>query len=154
MKQINHIVNALPPVADAFSGTVYSDIINMKNYNHIQFIIQRGAASGAGTATITVEACDDVSASNVSAVPFVHQDCVSGDTFGAITKVAATGFLAASGANGIFKIDVDTEALLASGYSYIRLKSVEGVDFTYVGGIIAVLTEARFSQDIPDTAIV
>jgi hypothetical protein len=155
MKRLNHVINALPPVADAFSGAaVYSDIINMKNYNHIQFIVQRGAASGAGTATITAEACDDVSASNVSAVPFAYQACVSGDTFGAITKATNAGFLAASGANGMFKIDVDAEALLASGYSYIRLKSAEVGDFTYVGSILAILTEGRYEQDIPDTVLV
>jgi hypothetical protein len=54
----------------------------------------------------------------------------------------------------MFKIDVDAEALLASGYNYLRLKSVEVGDFTYVGSILVVLTEGRFEQDIPDTAIV
>lgn len=155
MRQLNHVVNALPPIADAFSGAaVYTDIINMKDWNHCQFIIQRGAASGAGTATITVEACSDVSASVVVAIPFAYQACVLGDTFSALTKVAATGFLAAAGANGMFKIEVDAEALLASGYSYVRLHSSEVGDFTYVGSVLAILTEGRYEQDIADTAIV
>jgi hypothetical protein len=154
MKQLNHIVNALPPVADAFAGTVYSDIINMKNWNHIQFIVQRGAAAGAGTAVLTVEACDDVSGSNVVALPFTYQVCTSGDTFGAITKAAAAGFTAVAGANAMFKVDVDAAEMGSTGYNYIRLKSVEGTDAAYVGNILAVLTEARFEQEIPDSAIV
>jgi len=154
MKDLNHVVMGLAPVADAFSGTVYSDVINMKDWNHIQFLILRGAASGAGTATITVEACSNAAAAAVSAVPFTYQAASADDTYGAHTTVASTGFVAGAGAGLIFKIDVDAEALLASGYSYIRLKSAEVADFTYVGGIVAILTEARFAQDIPDSAIV
>lgn len=153
MKRFNHVVNALLPVADAFAGTVYSDVINMKNWNHAQFVIQKGAGA-VGTATITVEACDDVVPTNVSAVPFKYQKCTSGDTFGELTAAEATGFATTAGANQMYKIEVDSDALVVSGYSYIRLKSVEVVDDPVLGGILAVLTEPRYSNEVPDTAIV
>lgn len=153
MKRYNHLVNALVPVADAFAGTKYTDIINMKDWNHIQFVIQK-AAGAVGTATITVEACDNVTPSNVSAVPFKYQACTTGDTFGALTTAEATGFATTAGANQMYKIEVDADALVASGYGYIRLKSVEVVVGAVLGGIIGVLTEPRYGREIPDSAIV
>jgi len=153
MKRSNHVVNALPPVANAFAATVYTDVINMKDWNHIQFVIQK-AAGATGTATITVEACDDVTPTNVIAVPFKYQACTTGDTFGALTTVAATGFNTTAGANQLYKVEVDADALIASGYGYVRLKSVEVVANAVLGGIIAVLTEPRYWQEVPNSAII
>jgi len=153
MKRYNHLVNALVPVADAFAGTKYTDVINLKNWNHIQFVIQK-AAGAVGTSTITIEACDDAVPTNVSAVPFKYQACTTGDTFGALTAAEATGFATTAGANQMYKIEVDSDALAASGHGYIRLKAVEVVDDPVLGGILAVLTEPRYGQEVPDTAIV
>ena len=154
MKQLNHVALGLAPVADAFSGSVYSDIFNMKDWEEVQFLIIRGAASGAGTATITVEACDDVSASNVSAVPFAYQVASVGDTYGAPALATYSGVVFGAGAGLIMKVNVSKEALLASGYSYLRLKSAEVADFTYVGCIVATFTGGRFEQSIPDSVLV
>ncbi len=153
MRELYHIVNGLPPAADAFTGTVYSDIISMKNFEHISFIIH-GGTGATGTSVITVEACDDVSGSNVSALPFVYQECVSGDTFGSITKAATTGFTTTAASNKMHKIDIDADVLAASGYGYIRLKAVESVNDPVTCGILAILTEPRYEQEIFDTAIV
>jgi len=153
LKRFNHIVNALVPVADAFTGTKYTDVINMKDWNHIQFVIQK-AAGALGTSTITIEACDDVVPTNVSAVPFKYQACTTGDTFGVLTEAAATGFATTVGANQMYKIEVDSDALAASGYGYIRLKAVEVDDDPVLGGILAILTEPRYGQEVPNTAIV
>lgn len=153
MKRYNHVVNALVPVADAFAGTKYSNVINMKDWNHIQFVIQK-AAGAVGTATITVEACDDVVPTNVSAVPFKYQACTVGDTFGALTEAPVAGFAVTAGSNQLYKVEVDADALSASKYGYIRLKSVEVVVGAVLGGIIAVLTEPRYGREVPDSAIV
>ena len=153
MKKLYHVVNALAPVADAFSGTVYTDIINMKDFGHISFIVQTGVGT-TGTSTITVEACDDVSASNSSAVAFIYQECTSGDTFGVRTKATTAGFTTTAGSNKMYKIEIDSDALAASGYGYIRLKAVEVVNDPVLGGIIAVLTEPKYERDIFATAIV
>lgn len=149
----NHVVNALVPVADAFAGTVYTDVINMKDFNHVQFVIQKGAGA-VGTSTITIEACDDVVPTNVSAVPFKYQVCTTGDTFSALTAAEATGFDTTAGANQMYKVEVDSDALAASGYGYIRLKAVEVVNDPVLGGVVAVLTEPRYGQEVPNTAIV
>lgn len=153
MRELYHVVNALPPTGDAFNGTIATDVINMKNFNHISFVIQCGAGA-VGTATITVEACDDVTPSHTEAVPFIYQECISGDTFGAITKAEKDGFTTSAAANKMYKVDVDAEALAASGYGYIRLKSVQVADDPVDGSILAILTEPKYEQEIFDSAIV
>jgi type 1 glutamine amidotransferase len=153
MKEYNHIVKGLDPVADAFSGTVYSDVINMKNWNHIQFIILKGVGL-TGTSTITVEACDDATPTNVKAIPFRYTAITSGDTEGTPTSAADTGFTTTAGSSQLYKVDVDADALASVGYGYIRLKAVEVVDSPVLGGIIAVLTEGKYKSAVPETAIV
>jgi hypothetical protein len=150
----NHIVQGLAPVADAFSGAaVYSDVVNMKNWNHCQFLIYRGVAAGAGTAVITVEACSDVTPSAVVAIPFVYSVNSATDIYGANTRAEATGVTFGAGANLVMRVEVDVEALLSSGYSYVRLKSTEVVDAAYVGGILISLSEPRISESIAATVL-
>jgi hypothetical protein len=154
MKSNVHVVKGLDPVADAFSGTVYSDIISMKNHRHIQFLLYKGVGA-TGTSTITVEGSDDASGSNVSAITFKYQAVTSGDTHGALTAAAATGFTTSAGSSQLYKIEVDASQLAASGYPYIRLKAVEVVDSPVLGGIVAILSEPRFDEAVqPSSAIV
>jgi hypothetical protein len=153
MRTFNHLVKGLDPVADAFAGTVYSDIVSMKNHNHVQFILIKGVGA-TGTSTITIEASDDVSASNVEAVPFHYQAITSGDTHGALTAATTTGFTTTAGSSQLYKIEVDVEALLSSGYEYIRLKAVEVANDPVLGGILINLTEPRYDEAVQATAIV
>lgn len=153
MKNFPHFIKGLDPVADAFSGTVYSDIVSMKNHNLAQFIIVKGVGT-TGTSTITVEASSDNAGSAVSAVPFSYQAITSGDTAGALTAVASTGFNTTAGSSQLYVIYVDGEALNASGYEYVRLKAVEVADSPVLGGILINLLDPRYDEAVQDTAIV
>ncbi len=154
MEDLYHVVNALTPVANAFAATVSTAPINMKNWEHCSFIISCGAGA-VGTATITVEACSDTTPTATVAIPFYYQECVSGDTFGAIIKTPdAAGFATAAAANKIYKVEVDDQMLAGTGYGYVRVKSVEVVAGAIAGGIVAVLTEGRFESEIMSSAIV
>lgn len=151
--QNTHVVNGLAPVADAFSTTVYSDIVNLSKYGKATFILYKGVGT-TGTSTLTVEASDDVSGSNVSAVPFVYRAITSGDTPGATTVAAAAGFATTAGSNHIYIVEIDCEALSASGYKYARLKCVEVADAAVLGGILIVMSNPRYAQDVTASAIV
>ena len=153
MQRFNHIVKGLDPVADAFSETVYSDIINMENFGHIQFIIYKGVGA-TGTSTITVEACDDAAGTKSAALPFRYQLSTTGDTYGEPTNATVAGFTTTAGSSQVYKIDVDADVLGSTGYNYIRLKAVEVVDAAVLGGILAVLTEPKYGDAVQDTAIV
>jgi hypothetical protein len=71
MEQL-HFVKGIDPVADVFDTTQYSDVVDMSEYNRALFAIYIGVGA-TGTSTLTVEACDDIVPTNVSAVPFYYR---------------------------------------------------------------------------------
>lgn len=146
-----HPIVGLAPVADAFSGAVESDIISMKKCSRVDFIVYRGVGT-TGTAVITVEASDDVSASNVTAIPFKYRTNVATDVWGAWTDATASGFTAAAGSNFMFQIAVRDQALPA-GKPFVRLVSTEGVDDPVLGGILVIASEDRQEHDAPVSKI-
>src|SRR3990172_4310004 len=112
-----HPVRGLAYSADVFAGTVYTDVVNMENWHQVEFEINVELGS-TGTSTITVQACDDVTPSNRSAVPFYVQKYTGADDVPiAPVAVAATGFVTTAGAQAqIYRIKVDAAVLAASGY--------------------------------------
>ena len=147
-------IKGLDSVADAFAGTVYSDIINFSLFHSICFIIHKGVGA-TGTSTITVEACDDVSGSNVTAVPFWVQKYTGSDDLpgAAPLAVAAAGFATTAGSSQMYVIMVDNQVLAATGYKFVRLKAVEVANDPVLGGILAIGMSPRYKDDIPQTAI-
>jgi hypothetical protein len=150
--QNHHLVKGLDPVADAFATTVYSDIVNLSKYGRCDFVLYKGVGT-TGTSTLTVQACDDVSASNTSDVPFHYRAITSGDTPGANTAATSTGFVTTAGSSQLYVVEIDAEAIVSSGYKYARLKCVESVDAAVLGSILVILSNPRYAQDVTPTAI-
>ncbi|TGE31324.1 hypothetical protein [Desulfosporosinus sp. Sb-LF] len=153
LDDLNHVVNVLAPAANAFAGVVSTKVVNMKHWGCACFVVQCGVGA-VGTATITIEACSDVTPTLTTAIPFFYQECVTGDTYGPITQAPATGFTTAAASNKVYKVYVLDESLATTGYSYVRLKSTEVVVGAIAGGVVAVLSDGRFESEIPDTVLV
>lgn len=153
LSEYAHFVKGLDPVADAFAGTVTSDIVNCENFSRVTFVIYTGVGV-TGTSTLTVEACDDVSATNTTAIPFRYREITTGDTPGTLTDAAAAGYVTTAGSSKIILVEVDTQELGDTGYGYVRLKAVESVDSPVLGGILIIMHGNRFAQAIQGTAIV
>lgn len=147
-----HFVKGLDPVADAFAGTVASDVVDVSNHGGALFLIYKGVGT-TGTSTITVEACDDVTPSNTTAVPFYYKAITSNDVQGAMTSAAAAGFTTTAGSSQIYAVSVDSQELASAGYKYVRLKAVEVVDSPVLGGIAIALYQPRFGGSATNTAI-
>lgn len=146
-----HIVKGLDAVADAFSGTVYSDVVHMAEYAVCRFIVHKGVGT-TGTATLTVQACDDAAGNNPTAVPFKYQKYTGSDDLpGAVTAATASGFATTAGSSQLYVVEVDSQSLGSQGW--VRLKSVEVVDDPVLGGILIELLGPRYANDIPSTAI-
>lgn len=143
----------IAPVADFADTTQYTDIFNVSAYKQTTFIIIKGVGT-TGTSTITVEACDDTSGSNVSAVAFRYRACTTLDTWGALTDATSSGFTTTAGSNQLYEIVVDNDVLGVTGYKYIRLKMVEVVNSPVLGGVLAFLSIPRYPQATQATAIV
>lgn len=148
----HHWVKGLDPVADAFAGTVYTDIFKLADYNSATALIYWGVGA-TGTTTITVEACDDVSGSNVQAIEFKYKRIASADTQTALTTATTAGFLTTAGSSQIYIVEIDSDQLGDTGYKFCRLKFVEGTDSPILGGVLIMLNGPRYAQSIPATAI-
>jgi len=151
LTQNAHIAMGLAPVADAFSGTVRSDIFNMKNFSACTFIIIKGVGT-TGTSTITVNACDDTSGTNRTAIPFRYRRQSTADTWGAVTTVTTAGFDTTAGSAQLYEIIVDGQELGDTGYQYVELTAIEVVDSPVVGSILWV-GKSMQPQNIPATAL-
>ncbi len=143
----------IAPVADFADSTQYTDIFNVSNYKQTTFLIVKGVGT-TGTSTITVQACDDVSASNTSAVAFRYRACTTLDTWGALTDATSAGFDTTAGSNQLYEIVVDNDVVGASGYKYLRLKMVEVVNSPVLGGVLVHLGQPRYPQATQSSAIV
>lgn len=141
----------LDPVANAFAGTVTTHAISMREYAVVEYEIIKGVGA-TGTATITVEACDDAASSNPVAIPFKYQVYAGSDDLpGAIIAAPAAGFNTTAGSSQRYFIQADSQSLGNKGW--VRLKSVEVVVSAVLGGIEARLEGARFATDIPNTVL-
>ncbi len=143
-------MKGIDPVADAFSGTVNTDIFEAWGHE-VVFIIYKGVGA-TGTWTITVDACDDTTPTNTSAVAFRYRTCTTGDTWGAWTTCAATGFTTTAGSSQLYEIRVDPADLGATGYGYCRLSAVEVVDNPVLGGVLAGVVALRYREQ-PESLI-
>jgi len=152
--QRNKIVNGLPPQADAFATSGESDIVSLKNYNHVTFLIMTGASTTAN-GVVTVLAGSSVS-SAATAIAFKYRACTSGDTLGDLTDATSSGFaMTASKASSFYAIEVDASDVAAAGTGYdcVKVKVTEDTDDPQYACIVAILSEPRYAGKAMPTAI-
>jgi len=145
-----HWVKGIDPIADAFTGTVSTDVFEAWGHE-ILFIRYHGVGT-TGTSTITVEACDDITPSNTTAVPYRYRICTTGDTWGSWTSVAATGFTTTAGSSQMYEVRVDAGDLGATGYGYVRAKFTEVADDPVLGGVLCGVVALRYREQ-PESLI-
>ena len=140
-----HVVMGIAPVADFASGTVTTTVVNMKQHGKAVYTIIKGVGT-TGTSTVTVEACSNAAASVVSAIPFTYRSYAGATDVPSTDPINATsaGFTTTAGSNQEYVVEVDADALLASGYNYVRLKMVEVVNDPVLGGVLISLRNPRF----------
>jgi hypothetical protein len=137
------------PVADAFAGTVYSDVINASQAQWITALVYWGVGA-TGTTTITVIPCDDVTPSNRgTAVAFTYRIySTDTDVAGAATAATSSGILTVAGSDKVYAIEIDPAVLGASGYKYVQIKCVESVDSPLLGGILFLVQPTYASKAV------
>jgi len=147
-----HIVKGLDAVADAFAGTITSDVISAKHYHVVRFILHKGVGA-TGTSTLTIEACDNAAGNNPVAVPFSYQAYTGADDIpGAVINATTAGFTTTAGSSQLYVLEVESQRIPAAK-PWVRLKAVEVVDSPVLGGILIELLTPRYAAHIPATAI-
>lgn len=145
----------IDPVADAFAATVRSDVYNIEAHGRVLFVIYCGVGA-TGSSTITVNACDNVTPSTRSAIPFWYREILTGDTDGTIVRAATTGWVTTVGSSKIILVEADAKDCAAVGYGFVELTAVESVDSPVLGGVLAILggMPNRYTEDVNRTVIV
>ena len=148
-----HAEMGLIPLADAFdTATGTTDVFNMAGHNRFYTVYLFGAG-GTGTQLFTVEACDNTTPSNTTAVAFHYRVSPAAGTIGPIVACAAAGYTIVAGANQILEIEVDAATVGATGYSYVRVKASEVVNSPVTGAAVSLLLEPRDSGKLMYTAV-
>ncbi len=140
-------VQGLPPVADYGAAGVSTDVINMRDHNKAIFIIQKGVGV-TGTGVLTIDACDDVTPSNTTAVPYRYREVSAADVNGTLTEAAAAGYTVTAGSNIMVIVEVDAVEIRKAGstFEFVRLTMSESTDSAVLAGILCILAEPRYSH--------
>jgi len=138
------IVNGLSPSADRFNTSPATDVVNAGLCDEVTFIVQHQGGT-TGKATLTVEACDDVTPSNTAAVAFRYRRKTTGasDVWGAITAATTAGIDTVAGEDTAIEVSVKA-AELPAGKPYVRLKCTEAVDDPVVGAVLIICSGLRY----------
>lgn len=137
---------------DIFNGDPASDVINMQDWRDIIWIIAKNAGA-TGTATVTVESCDTVVPATATAVAFRYREMTAAtDTWGAWTAAAAAGFTTTAGADNAYEVWISSSELSGADH-YVRLQLTEVVNNPCDGGVVAVLFNPRYAEDVTRTVL-
>ena len=156
-----HIVAAAPtagtqaglPIADFADGGTISDIVCMSKYHTAYFLLYFGDQTGGTcTLTCTVIPCDDAAATTTTtAIGFYYKRISAGETNTAWT--ATSSLLTTAGDNQAYLIAVKSEDLpqvTGVKYEYCYLNIAETTNDPALGGVIILMDDARYAEDVPD----
>lgn len=157
-----HIIPAFVPVADAFAGGLTTEAVSLRDYNRATLVVITGAIEDSGISNlVTVEACTAADGTGNTAMAFnqrVQQYSTTVDTWGALTAATSSGYNFAVNnavANAVWYLTV-TAAEVADavdGGDFVRAVVAETANKTITAGGIWILSEPRYPQSIPLTAI-
>jgi hypothetical protein len=138
-----HIIGGLAPNADAFTLTVRTDVFEVQGEG-AWFLYWMGTNDDDAFSVVTVEACDDTTPTNSTAIPFMYRASTTFDTWGAWTQALAAGFSTARTSDNMYEIFVPASAFAALGRKYCRLAAVEGDDHPVDGVVVAGVVNPRY----------
>lgn len=140
------VVTGIAPVADIFNGNPTSDVVSLKNFEKVTFLVSHTGGT-TGTGKIQVQAVDNPAGSNATALDFKYAKKATGasDTWGEVTDaVAATGVTTVATEVAIYAVEI-LAAALPEDQPYVQLKLTEVVNDPVTGAVLIVLDNPRFS---------
>lgn len=150
-----HVLPVLAPV-DAGSTTKYTDVVFLKHYEGVKFLIPFGVITG-DSAVVKVYECDDSTPSNSTAIAFKYRlsAAVNADSMGAITDAtaAAGATITADDDGKMLEIQVDGRQL-SEGYPAVRVEIDPGSSMSVC--LVAAVAEfygPRYGGDTQPSAV-
>lgn len=149
--QEGHVVNVLQPIdIDTASGAT-SESFSMEGWSHASIIITAGATTGASVVTVSENTDDSQSDTTAIAFKYAKEETASGDTLGALTACASTGFTMSTEDGIIYVIELDA-ADLSAGYNWVTVHFADPSG-SVIASAVAVLSGGRYAGDQSATAI-
>lgn len=148
----NKIVHCLE--AEDHAAGVDGDSVSMEQYNHVSFIIGFGELTGDAILTINSGA---TAGTKTTAETFKYRACATdlksagGDLLAAETTSAALTLTAATFEDRFIVIEMDA-ADFTDGQFWIT-PAISSAASEIFCSIVAVMSEPRFAQNVPPTAI-
>lgn len=134
--ELIHVVPAIAPAS--LSTATASDVIGLKEYHRVQFVVVFGAVD-ASDCVVTVEECDDTTPTTDTAIAFYYRksSALGTDSMGDRTAATSSGVtIANADDNKILLIDIDASDL-SEGYPYVKVVLTPGG--TTIAGAVAFL---------------
>lgn len=145
-----HFVKGVDPIADAFAGTVQTDIVECLGQGVLFF--RYDGVGTTGTSVVTVQACSTIGAAATTAVVFNYRISTTADTWGDWTAATTAGFTTTAGSSQMYQIYVDAGVLAETGYGYARAVFTESVDSEVLGGVLIAVVNLRYGEQ-PESLI-
>ena len=141
-----HFWGGLPPVADTFAGTVYTDIVEAQGEG-VAFLYWMAANGGTANSTLVVQACSTITATATTAVAYQYKACTTFDTWGAWTQATTAGFATSGTSDNMYLLWVPAAEIASTGYKYVRLQLVEGGGAeACVGCVVGFVVNPRYQE--------
>jgi hypothetical protein len=137
---------------DLFNSDPASDIVSLANYESCLFLIMTGTNASVGSATITVESCDDAAGSTTTAIAYHYWACTTADTWGNMVAEDSAGFTTSATSNNMYAIEVNRSELSGTD-KFVRLKCTEVGTDAVDGMFTCILGNPRYKQEVKPTAL-
>ena len=138
-----HIIGGLAPDADRFTGTQNTDVFEVQGEG-AWFLIWYGTNASSGASTLTIEACDDTTPNNTTAVAFMYRVSTTFDTWGDWTQATTAGITVGGSADSMWEIFVPASELASAGYAYVQADLVETTAQAADGMVLAGVVNPRY----------
>jgi hypothetical protein len=147
-----HWIGGIAPNADFAAGTVNTDIVECAGEGLLG-IVWYGTNASSGASTLTVDACDNTTPSNTTAVAFQYRVSTTFDTWGSWTQATTAGFTVGGSADSMWQIYVPAAELAGAGYAYGRITMVESTNQAADGMVLLGVVNPRDMQAVPYSMI-
>ena len=165
LSQLHKVIPIIKPKDITGAGAV-SDIVSLAKWDHVAIVVQQGAWAG-GTASLIVEACDDILGTTTPGMDFWYRiatmdESALSDVWGALTWSTSTGITLPATAHRATIIEIDAAevyankvATVAANAGYYRVRITVGSPGANADLLcaFAVLSQPRYAKDLLATAI-
>ena len=147
-----------PKGEDIFESNVSSDVINLSAWEGVVFIVTK-LAGATGTATATINSCDNVTPSTATAVAFRYRYSTTPDTFTAWADATSSGVAITAGADEVWEFAIASSDLYKGTATapvndqYVRLVLTETESTAVDGSVATILYGPKYGHEIPGTVL-